>query len=106
MWEVNYSPDSDETWISPIVCLALVERPVQASGFARRQGKDFEWEQDIRPLCFLSDQGVDYWWEESDAIGYALSELSDEEIRAEFASEIDYMRRRWQSDKEKKNGLG
>jgi hypothetical protein len=105
MWEVCYFPDSDETWISPIVCLALIERPAPASPFARRQGKEFEWEQDIRPLCFLPDQGVDYWWEESTGMGYALSELSDEDIRTMFASEINHMRKRWQSDKEKKNGL-
>ncbi len=45
---------------------------------------------------------MDYWWEEPDALGYALSPLSDAEIREKFVDRIGGLRNKYETEKEKK----
>jgi uncharacterized small protein (DUF1192 family) len=46
---------------------------------------------------------MDAWWEEPDALGYALSPLSDIEIRKKFASEIDRLKSEYKAKKGNKS---
>jgi hypothetical protein len=100
MWEVHYFPDNDETWISPIICIAIVET----------RSKDHHNEQDsleteLRSICFMDGEqnGLDAWYEQPDAMGYALSPLSDAEIREKWASEIANLKRKHKAEKTKKD---
>jgi len=47
--------------------------------------------------------GLDAWYEKPEAIGYALSPLSDAEIREKWAGEIAHLQRQREAEKTTKD---
>ena len=73
MWEIHYFPEEDKTWITPIICIAVVERRYKRP----HPGEEYTLETELRPLGFMEAEpnGLDAWYEKPEAMGYALSPL-------------------------------
>ena len=99
MWEIHYFPAEDKTWITPIICIAVVETRYTRA----HPGEEHTLETELRPLGFMESEpnGLDAWHEKSDAMGYALSPLSDAEIREKWAGEIADLQRQHEAEKTK-----
>ena len=49
MWEIYYFPEEDKTWITPIICIAVVE-----THYTRvHPGEERALETELRPLGFM-----------------------------------------------------
>ena len=99
MWEIHYFPAEDKTWITPIICIAVVETRYTRA----HPGEEHTLETELRPLGFMESEpnGLDAWYEKPDAMGYALSPLSDAEIREKWAGEIADLQRQHEAEKTK-----
>jgi hypothetical protein len=97
MWEIHYFPEEDKTWITPIICIAVVETHYKRP----HPGEEGTLETELRPIGFMEGEqnGLDAWYEKSEAMGYALSPLSDAEIREKWAGEIAHLQRERQAEK-------
>jgi hypothetical protein len=102
LWAISYDPENDGIWVEPILSLAIVERPVEANDYDFHVlDKEFSLEQDIVPLEFSREDGIEYWWEPMDKIGYSPRSLTEEEAREEFKEEIRQEKERYERAKQK-----
>ena len=101
MWEIHYFPEEDGTWITPIICIAVVETRYKRP----HPGEEGTLETELRPIGFMEAEqnGLDAWYEKPEAMGYALSPLSDAEIREKWAGEIAHLKRKREAEKTKKD---
>ena len=101
MWEIHYFPEEDKTWITPIICIAIVETRYKRA----HPGEEDTLETELRPLGFMEGgpNGLAAWYEKPDAMAYALSPLSDAEIREKWASEIANLQRKREAEKTTKD---
>jgi hypothetical protein len=96
MWEIYYFPAEDKTWITPIICIAVVETRYTRA----HPGEEHTLETELRPLGFREGEpnGLAAWHEKPDALGYALSPLADAEIREKWAGEIANLQRQHETE--------
>ena len=99
MCEIHYFPEADKTWITPIICIAVVETRYKRP----HPGEADTLETELRPIGFREDKpnGLDAWYEKPEAMGYALSHLADAEIREKWAVEIAALQRQHEAEKTK-----
>ena len=99
MWEIHYFPDADKTRITPIICIAVVETHYKRA----HPGEEATSETELRPIGFREGEpnGLEAWHEKPDALGYALSPLSDAEIREKWAGAIADLQRQHEAEKTK-----
>jgi hypothetical protein len=99
MWEIHYFPEKDETWITPIICIAVIETRYKRE----HPGEEDTLETELRPLGFMEAEpnGLDAWYKKPDAMGYALSPLSDAEIREKWAGKIARLKHKHEAEKTK-----
>ena len=101
MWEIHYFPEEDKTWITPIICIAVVETRYKRP----HPGEEYTLETELRPLGFMEAEpnGLAAWYKKPEALGYALSPLSDAEIREKWAGAIADLQRQRAAEKTTKD---